>query len=131
MCASLAKGAPVQNWLRDFIRTGKFNQNRRLLRAAVYATSGTPPSVKAIAYLTGDTKIPLTSKSGWARIHTFAPDAANGFVVTLARDLRQHGCIDLARPAIEKLWESDVRTPIQLGDIHSDLNAGRATSRHT
>lgn len=84
---------------------------RRLLRAAVYTTANTLPTGNATAYLTGDAKSPLTGKSGWARIHAVAPDAADGFVVTLARDLRQHGRTDLARPAIVKLWKSGVRTP--------------------
>jgi hypothetical protein len=84
---------------------------RRLLRAAVYTTTNTLPTVNATAYLTGDAKSMLTGKSGWARVHAVAPDAADGFVVTLARDLRQHGRTDLARPAIVKLWKSGVRTP--------------------
>ena len=37
--------------------------------------------------------------------------ATAGFIGTLARDLRQHGGTDLARPAIVKLWKSGVRTP--------------------
>ena len=84
---------------------------RRLLRAAVYTSANTLPTVNATAYLTGDAKSPLTSKSGWARVHVLAPDAADGFVVTLARDLRQHGRTDLARPAIVKVWKSGVHTP--------------------
>lgn len=43
-------------------------------------------------------------------MHALAPDAADGFVVTLARDLRQHGRTDLARPAVVKLWKTSVRT---------------------
>jgi DNA polymerase III epsilon subunit-like protein len=84
---------------------------RRLLRAAVYTTANTLPTVNATAYLAGDAKTPLTGKSGWARVHALAPDAADGFVVTLARDLRQHGRTDLARPAVVKLWKTSVRTP--------------------
>lgn len=84
---------------------------RRLLHAAVYTSASTLPTANATAYLTGDAKSPLTSKSGWARAHALAPDAADGFIVTLARDLRQHGRTDLARPDIEKLWKTSTRTP--------------------
>ena len=101
----------------DYCEAGKtehchyITSPRRLLRGAVYTAHVTLPIENAGAYLTGDAKGPLTGKSGWARAHHAAPDAADGFVVTLARDLRQHGRTDLARPAVEKLWRTRTRTP--------------------
>lgn len=100
---------------------------RRLLRAAVYTSGNTLPLGNATAYLTGDAKSPLTGKSGWARIHGLAPEAADGFVVTLARDLRQHGRTNLARPAIVKLWKSGVRTPYLTATYASIAEDDKAT----
>jgi len=100
----------------------------QLLRAALYTSSRTLPTANATAYLTGDAKRPLTAKSGWARAHALAPDAADGFVVTLARDLRQHGRTDLARPSVEKLWKAGVRTPY-LTTVYASIVEDDKTNR--
>lgn len=49
-------------------------------------------------------------------------------MVTLARDLRQHGRTDLARPAVEKLWKAGVRTPY-LTTVYASIVEDDKTNR--
>ncbi|MCY7298013.1 MAG: hypothetical protein LH616_02235, partial [Ilumatobacteraceae bacterium] len=84
---------------------------RRLLYAVVCASDRTPPTANVDAYLYGGAKGPLTGKADRSRVRTCAPAAADSFAVTLARDLRQHGRADLARPVVSKLWKTGVRDP--------------------
>jgi DNA polymerase III epsilon subunit-like protein len=102
---------------------------RRLLYGVIYAADRTLPIANAEAYLYGGAKGPLTGRADWSRARTSAPAAADSFAVTLARDLRQHGRPDLARPVVTKLWKVGVRDPylttlyaalIEDDKVHSD-----------
>jgi DNA polymerase III epsilon subunit-like protein len=101
----------------DYCQAGKPERcrfttgTRRLLWPALYAGKGHLVIDSAHAYLTGPAKTPLTRKSLWSKVHAVAPDTANSVAVTVAAALRQSGRSDLARPALEKLWKSGVRSP--------------------